>query len=265
MAARMSQGIRAVLRHRESLAAVRVYDPHLGIGCWLRAGRHFDAASVVKVTVLAALLRKADAQHRGLTSQERDLAWRMITESDNDAATALWNDVGVRSLQRFLDLAGMTHTVLGTNGYWGLTRITARDEMILVEHLLNANSVLTKPDRRYELRLMAHVVAAQRWGVTAGAPASFTAHVKNGWLPTPPSNYWWINSLGCFTHLDLNYGIVVLTWHNPDMTYGVDTVQDIARVINRNLSPKAGAIVPPALPYPSWGVPDERIPPGAVR
>lgn len=262
MAARISSGIRAVLSRRVSLVAIRVYDPHVGVGCWLRAGRHFDAASSVKVTILAALLRKAGAQHRALTTRERNLAWDMITKSDNDAATALWNDVGMQSLQRFLDLAGMKQTVLGQNGYWGLTRITAHDEMILLEHLLTPNSVLTKPDRRYELRLMSRVIASERWGVTAGAPSSFTAHVKNGWLPTPPSNRWWINSLGCFTHLDLNYGIVVLTWRNPDMTYGVDTVQDVAKVINRNLNPRAASVVAPSPPFPSWGIPDERIPPG---
>jgi hypothetical protein len=185
----------------------------------------------------------------------------MITESDNDAATALWNDVGMGSLQRLLDLAGMKQTVLGQDGYWGLTRITAHDEMILIEHLLNANSVLTKANRRYELRLMAHVISSQRWGVTAGVPTSFTVHVKNGWLPTPPTNYWWINSVGCFTKSGGDYGIVVLTWHNPDMTYGVDTVQDIAKVINRNLNPKAASVIPPSAPFPSWGVPDEPVPP----
>jgi hypothetical protein len=185
----------------------------------------------------------------------------MITESDNDAATALWDDVGMSSLQRFLNLAGMKQTVLGQNGYWGLTRITAHDEMLLVEHLMNADSVLTKANRRYELRLMAHVVASQRWGVTAGVPAGYTIHVKNGWLPTPPANFWWINSLGCFTRSGSEYGIVVLTWHNPDMTYGVDTVQDIAKVINHNLNPKAASVIPPSAPFPSWGVPDEPVPP----
>lgn len=76
-------------------------------------GRHFLSASVVKATILAALLRKVQAQHRGLTSREKNLAWLMITQSDNAAASDLWDDVGRYRLQRFLDLAAMTHTVLG--------------------------------------------------------------------------------------------------------------------------------------------------------
>jgi beta-lactamase family protein len=261
IAARMSASIRAVLASRESLVALRVDDPYMGIGCWLRGHRHFDSASVVKATILAALLRKAHVQHRSLTSSEQTLAWRMITESDNDAATALWDDVGMYSLQRFLDKAGMDQTILGQNGYWGLTQITAHDEMLLLRLLLHASTVLTRAARHYELYLMAHVIASQRWGVPAGVPSSFNVHVKNGWLPTPPSYDWWINSIGCFTYKDRNYSIVILTWHNPNMTYGVNTVEDVAEVINHDLNPGAEPVIPRSTPFPSWGTPDERIPP----
>ena len=43
----------------------------------------------------------------------------MITESDNDAATSLWDEVGMSRLQHFLTLAKMSETQLGPNGYWG--------------------------------------------------------------------------------------------------------------------------------------------------
>jgi beta-lactamase class A len=260
IAARMSQGIRAVLHRRASIVAIRVQDPYLGIGCWYREGRHFDSASAVKATILGALLRKAQAQDRGLTARERRLAWRMITESDNGAATALWDDVGMYRLGRFLRLAGMRQTILGRNGYWGLTRITAHDELILLRHLLQPNPVLTRAARRYELHLMARVVPAQRWGVPAGVPDTFTVHVKNGWAPLPPVPGWFVNSVGCFTHSDRNYSVVVLTQGNPSMQYGVATVEDVAEVINRGLNPGARHVVPRSRPVPSWGRPDERYP-----
>src|SRR5215470_17303857 len=84
-----------------------------------RAGTHFDSASVVKATILAGLMRKAEAQPRSLTDNEKSLATLMITQSNNTAATKLWNDTGRYRLQRFLDLAGMGQTVLGPGGYWG--------------------------------------------------------------------------------------------------------------------------------------------------
>ena len=265
IAAKISAGIRDVVSQRESIVAVRVDDPFLGIGCWYRGHRHFFSASVVKATILAALLRKAHAQHRSLTQHEQDLAWLMITQSDNDAATALWNDVGMHALQRFLDLAGMKQTVLGQNGFWGLTKITAHDEMILLQHLLRPNTVLTKNARHYELYLMDHVIASQRWGVPAGAPSNFRVHVKNGWAPLPfTTSPWFINSIGCFTHLDQNYSIVVLTANNPDMQYGVTTVENVAEIINHDLHPGATSVIPRSRPFPTWGIPDEPVRPPTV-
>jgi hypothetical protein len=260
IAARMSRGLREVLGRRASIVAIRVQDPYLGIGCWYRESRHFDSASAVKATILGALLRKADTEHRPLTARERRLAWRMITESDNGAATSLWDDVGRYRLGRFLRLTGMRQTVLGPTGYWGLTRITAHDELILLRHLLQPNPVLTKAARRYELHLMARVIPAQRWGVPAGVPDGFTVHVKNGWAPLAPVPGWFVNSIGCFTHADRNYSVVVLTQGNPTMGYGVATVEDVAEVINRGLNPGARHVIPRSRPFPSWGRPDEPPP-----
>ena len=81
IAARMSRELRGVLDRRASIVAIRVQDPSMGIGCWYREDRHFDSASAVKATILGALLRKADTEHRHLTARERRLAWRMITAS----------------------------------------------------------------------------------------------------------------------------------------------------------------------------------------
>ena len=69
------------------------------------------------------------------------------------------------------------------DGYWGLTQVTAHDEMLLLELLTRPNSVLTAASRAYQLGLMARVISSQRWGTPAGAPGGVTVHVKNGWLP----------------------------------------------------------------------------------
>jgi hypothetical protein len=263
LAARMSRGITAALQARSSVAGLAVADSRTGVSCDFRQGRHFHSASVVKVIILGALLRHLMAEHRALTPEQVTLTTEMITESSNAAASALWRAVGRRHLRRFLHLAKLTHTTLGPGGYWGLTRITARDELVLLKVLKSKDSILDKPSRGYALSLMARVIPAQRWGVTAGAPAGMTAHVKNGWLPDPV--LWAINSIGIFTSRHRNYRIVVLTRDNPTMAYGVDTIQGVAEVINHELNPDSTDVTPPAAPNPSWGRPDERIPARARR
>ena len=113
LAARLDRDIDRALRGRGSAVAVGVDDPGRRLQCWLNSSAHFDSASVVKVTILSALLRKAQEQHRYLTRTEALLAKEMITESDNYAASALWDDVGRYDLQHFLNLARMTQTYLG--------------------------------------------------------------------------------------------------------------------------------------------------------
>ena len=258
LAAKMSRDIASSYRGRISHLGVEVVDRAAGLGitCGVNNTWRFYSASTVKATILAALLRKADQQHRGLTAKEKNEAWSMISVSDNNAATYLWNDVGMSWLQHFLNLAHMTHTTLGTGGYWGLTLETAYDESLLLQLLVNPNPVLTPSNRSYELHLMASVAASQRWGTPAGVPSGFTVHVKNGWLPLPGYG-WFINSLGVFTKSGQTYTVDILTDRNSTMSYGVTTVQDIAKVINRDLHPSAAS---GAMPFATPGQPDETIP-----
>ena len=257
-AAWLSRGIFAAMKGRSSAVGLAAADTRTGITCTFHARLHFHSASIVKVIILGTLLHDLMVKHHSLSARQVTLTTEMITESDNAAATALWDQDGMRNLRHFVDLARMTDTRLGQDGFWGLTQVTADNEMRLLNLLVTKNKVLDKPSRAYALKLMADVVAAQRWGVTAGAPADVHAHVKNGWLPDP--DLWVINSIGAFTGRDRVYRIVVLTRDNPSMAYGVDTVQDIAEVINHDLSPGQKPAVLPSAPYPSWGTPDEQIP-----
>ncbi len=242
-----------------SVVAVGVDDPSQGLQCSLNSSAHFDSASVVKVTILSALLRKAQQRHRQLTRTEARLAEAMITRSDNDAASALWADTGRYYLQHFLNLAHMTDTRLGPGPYWGLTQITAADEGRLLGLLLRQNPVLDTSSRELVLRLMTQVIPSQRWGVPAGAPTSLTVHVKNGWLPLA-THGWRINSIGCFTGRGGGYSIVVLTQDNPTMAYGIGTVEAIARAVNRDLNPAAKSRVQSTQLSPARATPDEHVP-----
>jgi len=219
--------------------AVTVYDTVTKVSCYANSGRHFDSASVVKAIILAALLRWHQEAGTPLPPEEEQEATLMITQSDNDAATDLWNDVGMSRLQQFLGLAKMDETQLGQGGMWGLTQVTARDEILLLGLLSQPNSVLSAASRSYQLGLMARVISAQRWGTPAGAPGDVTVHVKNGWLPE--SAGWHINSIGAFTGKDKNYQIAVLTDDNPSEQYGIDTIEAVARAAHRDLN-EAGAV-----------------------
>jgi beta-lactamase class A len=237
LAAKLSADIQGALRDRSGQHAVTVYDAVTKVSCQLDSSEHFDSASIVKAIILGALLRWHQETHTSLSSWERDQATLMITQSDNDAATALWDEVGMTRLQQFLNLAKMHETELGQDGYWGLTQVTAHDEMLLLELLTLPNSVLSNSSRSYELGLMSQVIPSQRWGTPAGAPKDVTVHVKNGWLPDDAG--WHVNSIGAFTGKGKNYMIAVLTTNNTaDATeqYGIDTIENVARLVHRDLN-----------------------------
>jgi hypothetical protein len=236
LAAQISAGIKAALAGRVSLVGIEVDDPAAGLTCQLHPWWRDDSASVAKVMILGALLHELTAQGRWLSPEQAGLAVQMITDSSDTAASDLWGEVGPAASQNFLNLAGMTHTTLGPGIYWGLTQINAHDEMLLLRLLVTKNTVLDQQAQNYELGLMARVVPSQRWGVTAGAPAGVTVHVKNGWLPDP--DLWVINSLGDFTSRAGTTSIAILTEENPSMPYGIDTVQAAAEAINYGLSQK---------------------------
>ncbi len=257
-AVKMARDIDLRLRGRVSTVGLAEADTRTGITCQYHSTWHFIAASVVKVIILGALLRKLQEGHLALSAAQKRLAWLMITQSDNNAATRLWNEDGPYYRQHFLNLARMRQTVL--NPAWGLTLLTAHDEILLLKLLTGPNNVLNQPSRIYARYLMAHVIASQRWGVPAGAPRSVRVHVKNGWLPFPPGGPWEINSIGAFTSLNRVYLIADLTYDNPSMVYGIDTIEDAAEAINHDLNPGDHDVIPRSRPFPSWGIPDEPIP-----
>jgi Beta-lactamase enzyme family len=237
LAAQLSADIWKGLRGRDGYHAVSVYDLVTGVYCVYNGSEHFDSASIVKAIIMAALLRWHQQTERPLSAWEKSEATLMITQSDNNAATALWDELGLGNLQHFLNLAGMGETQLGQDGEWGLTQVTAHDEMLLLKLLTAPNSVLDAYSRSYQLGLMAHVVNWEAWGVTAGTPSGATWHVKNGWLPDATG--WHINSIGTFSGHGRNYMIAVLS-DNTDMhddeQYGISTIEDVARLVQHDLN-----------------------------
>ncbi|MFD4877640.1 serine hydrolase [Streptomyces sp. NPDC058420] len=235
LAAKLKKDITAALATRKGTVAVGLYDRTTNTTCTLRATSAYDSASTVKVTVLATLLWDAKKHNRLLTSRETTLTKAMITKSDNDATSTLWKQLGLTKIKGFLSAAGMTQTKPGANNYWGLTQETVTDEQKLLKLVTAKNSVLSDNSRAYILKLMNQVISSQRWGTPSGAPSKVTVHVKNGWLQRS-THGWRVHSLGTFSGGGHDYMMSVLTQDNSTMSYGITTIQGVAKAIHKDLA-----------------------------
>ena len=232
-----------VLRHRTGMLAVGVADPSTGVTATYHSRQAFHTASIVKAGILATLLLQLQHQHAGLSLGEQDLATAMIEDSDNGAASALWNIIGAAAGLAAGDQAlRLRHTVPGQDGWWGLTSTTVTDQLHLLSALTSPRSPLGAASRRYELGLMRNVEAGQNWGVTAAASRGTQPAVKNGWMPDGAEGLWDINSIGVVSHHGQRLLVAVLSSGQPSQQAGIDQVQAAATAA-------ASAITRPACPH----------------
>lgn len=215
------------LASRSGSVSVAVYDSVAGRQWVWRPHDRDYTASIVKVNILAALLHRQGQ----LSGPQQSLARKMITESDNDAASALYVEIGgAAGLDAFNKQAGLDQTMASSS--WGLTTTSARDQVKILRLLATPNDLLSRSQRRYELGLMRSVVNAQCWGVAAGVPASADVALKNGWLPLSGARGggWQLNSIGFVRGSGRRYFIAVLA-HSPSYRYGLNTIEQISRLV----------------------------------
>lgn len=193
----------------------------------------FDTASIVKVNILAALLLQAQDADRRLTAQERAYATTMIEDSDNEAATALWESIGrADGLDAANARLGLTATEGGDGVLWGLTQTTAEDQLTLLRQVFGTDeeSELSEESRTYVQGLMGNIAAGQDWGVSAAGSAWA---LKNGWLPRTATGLWDINSVGRVTAAGEDYLVAVVSNGNADMKSGITVVEAAAKAAVR--------------------------------
>jgi hypothetical protein len=233
------------LSARSGTVLAAVYDLRTGQTWRLGSGPPQAEASVVKLDILETLLAERGGS-AGLASGDRSLAQLMIEDSDNDAATSLWYEVGgPDKIRAFNADAGLTRTSPSScvvcPGFawpgWGLTTTVPADQIALLRELVEPGALLTKADRSYALSLMENVTPSQRWGVSGGVPAGVTVALKNGWLPLDSSDTnWQINSVGWISGQGRDYLMAVLTTGNPTEQYGISTIDGLAAIIWRDMS-----------------------------
>ncbi len=220
----------AYLSSRGKHAAAGIVDLNSGARVTYNGNQQFETASIVKVDILSTLLWKLQNSNSHLSASQRTLATNMITQSDNNAASALWAQIGMGSGLAAANRAfGLTHTTPGAGGSWGLTRTTVTDQLRLLT-VLSTNGPLSAASREYVLGLMSRVVSGQRWGVPHAANADASAvYVKNGWLARSTDGYRWIiNTIGRIVQGGHNWLVVVLSNYNSTMSAGVALVQKSA-------------------------------------
>ena len=222
--------LRSAVAQADGAVSVAVTD--LGTGQSLSYGgdgHAFATASIVKVDILATLLLQAQDQGTTLTETQQSLATTMIENSDNDSATALWNDIGQESgLNAANQKFGLTSTSGGTEGNWGLTTTTAADQLRLLRQVFTSDSLLSSTSRQYIQGLLGQVETDQRWGVSAAASGSDFA-VKNGWLPRSATGLWVINSIGEVERDGHQLLIAVVSDGNISESGGISLVQSVAQ------------------------------------
>lgn len=269
LAHRITRDLRAVLARRTGTVSVAVHDTRTGLYCTVAGDRRYDSASVVKVLMMEAALRRAEGWGRHPTVWEQRLMHPMITRSDNYATQRLWNNLGPAYVESYLRRVGTRFTALNPYGHWGLTQTTAGDQLRLLGVLTGARAVLRPSSRAYGLKLMNEVQSDQRWGVPAGMPRGIRAHLKNGWLPRA-THGWRVHSVGAFTGGGRTYRIAVLSHDNPSMAYGVRTVERVAHAVHRGLN-KGRALSRGYTPereireVPDGSAPFESAPPSGLR
>ena len=234
-----SAAVAGYLAGRAGTTLAAVYDLRTGQSWRLGDGAAQDEASVVKLDILEALLNASDGA--GLSPDEQTLAQQMIENSDNDAATALWDAAGgAAGLAAYNAQAGLTTTTpspcVVCVGFpwpgWGLTTTVPYDQITLLKRIIGPSSLLTSAERSYALSLLENVAPDQAWGISGGVPTGVTVALKNGWLPLNDADTdWQINSEGWVSGDGRDYLISVLTTGNPDEQYGIDTVSGLSSLI----------------------------------
>jgi hypothetical protein len=224
--------ITSYLAGRSGDGTAALYNLTTGATSLWRPGAVEYTASIVKVDILATLLHQSQEQRSPLSDEEQDLATTMIEQSDDDAASDLWDDIGQQGgLATFNSLIPLPQTSPGTDGHWGGTETTAADQVRLLRAIVQPSPILDAASQRYELGLMGNIESSQAWGITAGVPDGVTVYLKNGWLPLEDDGDWQVNSIGWVDGDGRDYILAVLTKNNATEGYGIDTIDGLSQLV----------------------------------
>ncbi|MDQ3724426.1 MAG: class A beta-lactamase-related serine hydrolase [Actinomycetota bacterium] len=176
------------------------------------------AASVFKVMLLAALLRKRD--EHPLRRSDRRLLAPMIRWSDSVTATTIRNMVGVRRIRRLARVAGMRD--FRYHPIWGLSQTSPRDQVRFMYHLPR---YIPKRHRPYARHLLSHVIRPQRWGIGRVVPRGYKLFLKGGWGSGSGRVD---HQVALLKHGRKRIALAIFTEFDPSHGYGKRTLRGVA-------------------------------------
>jgi Beta-lactamase enzyme family len=213
------RGATEFLRGRTGSASFAVIDERGRIHGFRRAVQ-YSSASLVKAMLLVAYLNRRDVRRRDLRPAERRLLGPMIRISDNDAASAIYERVGVDGLNRLAHRARMRR--FAANPVWGGCQVTARDQARLFARI---RGLLPKLHRKYAMGLLRRIVSYERWGIPPGAPGGWALYFKGGWFRDDDG--WRVHQAALLRQGGRRLAIAVLTRGSPTLEYGAATITGV--------------------------------------
>jgi beta-lactamase family protein len=214
--------------------SLAIRDNRTGATLTYHPSTRYQTASTVKVDILATLLYQCKQQNRDLTSYEKQEAELMITQSDNNAASELYEDIGSDSgLNEANETFGLTHTTAGTDEMWGVTLTNPVDQLTLLDTVLRPDGPLGADRSAYLRGLMGQVESDQQWGISAAVDGDEDFILKNGW--DIYRDGWNINSIGRITGPDSEVTLCIYSTGSPDMSTGIKRVEKAAKLAREQL------------------------------
>jgi hypothetical protein len=172
--------------------------------------------SMIKVWIVSDFLRQQAARGRQPTKERLAQASTAIRDSNDDAASSLYNAAGGKTvIDRLIKICGLTETKAvippgKSTVWWSYTRISARDAVRMGQCVKSGKAAGAKWTK-WVLSEMAQVRGTTarkdqqlkkgggRWGIIDGLPPEIRSQgqisIKNGWTLINADGMWHVNCL----------------------------------------------------------------------
>ena len=218
--------VRSYVKTRAGAVGVGVIDSK-GRVRGIHDRRRFVTASVIKAMLLVSYLRTVAHQDRGLSRYERSRLGPMVRVSSNSAADWAYSRTGDVLLRRLARRADMDQFSICC--WWTHAQFSARDQ---AKFFWRLEDLTPRRFRDYAKNLLRTIVPQQSWGIPSiGRPRGFSVFFKGGWRGTAVGRL--VHQASFIRYRRTGFSLAVLTDGNPSTSYGIRTIEGVARRILR--------------------------------